>query len=390
MQYNIEIFLSIIPLLAWLYLLFFYANRKLQFNGLFWKSNIIIENQKIHQPALKQNFSLCFIIPARNEEKYIGKTIKSILSQKLNKFVLIINDNSCDNTEKKAKKTFRNAKFTEYKIIKGKKLPNGWSGKVWALKQGVDLVIKKKFSHFIFIDADIILKEKVIVRAINFMNDKKLSMLSLMAKLKCITFWEYLLIPSFIYFFQKLYPFSKVNNHKENLAAAAGGFIMCKAELFKKQNLYEQIKDKIIDDCNLAKIIKGTGNHIWLGLTNLVESQRSYSRLEQIWKMVTRTAFEQLNNSIFLLIISILGMIMIYLMPFINLINPNFNILIILNLASIFLMLLSFSPTAKFYKLSFVFYLSLPFSSVIYMLMTLSSGYNHYFKNGNIWKGRKY
>ena len=106
--------------------------------------------------------------------------------------------------------------------------------------------------------------------------------------------------------------------------------------------------------------------------------------------MVTRTAFEQLNNSIFLLIISILGMIMIYLMPFINLINPNFNILIILNLASIFLMLLSFSPTAKFYKLSFVFYLSLPFSSVIYMLMTLSSGYNHYFKNGNIWKGRKY
>ena len=390
MQYNIEIFLSIIPLLAWLYLLFFYANRKLQFNGLFWKSNIIIENQKIHQPALKQNFSLCFIIPARNEEKYIGKTIKSILSQKFNKFVLIIDDNSCDNTEKKAKKTFRNAKFTKYKIIKGKKLPNGWSGKVWALKQGVDLVIKKKFSHLIFIDADIILKEKVIVRAINFMNDRKLSMLSLMAKLKCMTFWEYLLIPSFIYFFQKLYPFSKVNNHKENLAAAAGGFIMCKAELFKKQNLYEQIKDKIIDDCNLAKIIKDTGNHIWLGLTNLVESQRSYSRLEQIWKMVTRTAFEQLNNSIFLLIISILGMIMIYLMPFINLINPNFNILIILNLASIFLMLLSFSPTAKFYKLSFVFYLSLPFSSVIYMLMTLSSGYNHYFKNGNIWKGRKY
>ena len=83
MQYNIEIFLSIIPLLAWLYLLFFYANRKLQFNGLFWKSNIIIENQKIHQPALKQNFSLCFIIPARNEEKYIGKTILKSLRESI-------------------------------------------------------------------------------------------------------------------------------------------------------------------------------------------------------------------------------------------------------------------------------------------------------------------
>ena len=100
---------------------------------------------------------------------------------------------------------------------------------------------------------------------------------------------------------------------------------MCKSELFKKQNLYEQIKDKIIDDCNLAKIIKGTGNHIWLGLTNLVESQRSYDKLEQIWKMVSRTAFEQLNNSIIFLIISIFGMIMIYLLPFINILNPNYN-----------------------------------------------------------------
>ena len=92
MQYNIEIFLSIIPLLAWLYLLFFYANRKLQFNGLFWKSNIIIENQKIHQPALKQNFSLCFIIPARNEEKYIGHSIQSCIDYLQNPEIIIIND----------------------------------------------------------------------------------------------------------------------------------------------------------------------------------------------------------------------------------------------------------------------------------------------------------
>ena len=376
--------------MAWLYLFFFYANRNLQFNGLFWKSNIKIENQRIPKGVSKQNFSVCFIIPARNEEKYIVQTIKSILSQKIKKFVLIIDDNSSDNTEKKAQQTFNKAKFSQFKVIKGKKLPNDWSGKVWALKQGVDLVIKRKFSHFVFIDADIILKQKIITKTLNFMSERKLSMLSLMAKLRCITFWENLLIPSFIYFFQKLYPFSKVNNYRDNLAAAAGGFIVCKTELFKKKNLYELIKNKIIDDCNLAKIIKDNRNNIWLGLTNLVESQRSYSKLEQIWKMITRTAFEQLNNSILILLISILGMIMIYLMPFINLINQNFNNLIIINLASIFLMLLSFLPTAKFYNLSFVFYFSLPISSIIYILMTISSAYNYYFKKGNVWKGRKY
>ena len=390
MQYFVEIVISTIPFFTWLYLLFFYANRKLQFNELFWKSNIKIENQKIHRGVLKQNFSICFIIPARNEQKYIAQTIKSILSQKIKKFVLIVDDNSSDNTEKKAKQTFRKAKFSQFKILKGKKLPINWSGKVWALKQGVDAAIKKKFSHFVFIDADIILKDRVIGKTLNFMTERRLSMLSLMAKLRCVTFWENLLIPSFIYFFQKLYPFSKVNNHNDNVAAAAGGFIMCKTELFKKINLYELIKDKIIDDCNLAKIIKDSGNHIWLGLTNLVESQRNYSKLEQVWKMVTRTAYEQLNNSILVLIVSIIGMVMIYLMPFINLIHQNSINLIIINLASIFLMFLSFLPTAKFYNLNFVFYFSLPISSIIYMLMTINSAYNYYFKNGNVWKGRKY
>ena len=102
-----------------------------------------------------------------------------------------------------------------------------------------------------------------------------------------------------IFFPKKLYPFSKVNTQNENIAAAAGGFILCKSELFRNKNLYELIKNKIIDDCNLAKIVKKKGMPIWIGLTKLVESQRSYDKLKEIWKMVSRTAYEQLNYSIF-------------------------------------------------------------------------------------------
>ena len=389
MQLNIDLILTFLPFFIWFYLVFFYANRTLTFKGLFWKSNIIIENQSKLSYA-KQKSSICFIIPARNEEKYISKTIESIISQSVKKLIIIVNDNSQDSTENEAKKTFKKTKFKQFKIINGKKLPVGWSGKVWALKQGVDAVPKKNFSHFVFIDSDIILKEKIVIKALSFMNEKNLSMLSLMAKLKCNTIWEYLLIPSFIYFFQKLYPFSKVNTQNENIAAAAGGFILCKSELFRNKNLYELIKNKIIDDCNLAKIVKKKGMPIWIGLTKLVESQRSYDKLKGIWKMVSRTAYEQLNYSIFFLVISILGMITIYLLPFINLIIQSDYYFKIINLISINLMIISFIPTARFYNLGFVFYLSLPFSSFIYMLMTISSAYNYYFKSGNIWKGRKY
>ncbi|MEL0246495.1 MAG: glycosyltransferase [Alphaproteobacteria bacterium] len=389
MQLNIELILTLLPFFIWIYLVLFYANRTLTFKGLFWKSNIIIENQSKLSYAKEKN-SICFIIPARNEEKYISKTIESIISQSVKKLIVIVNDNSQDSTENEAKKTFKKTKFKQFKIINGKKLPVGWSGKVWALKQGVDAVPKKNFSHFVFIDSDIILKENIVIKALSFMNEKNLSMLSLMAKLKCNTIWEYLLIPSFIYFFQKLYPFSKVNTQDENIAAAAGGFILCKSELFRKKNLYELIKNKIIDDCNLAKIIKKKGMPIWIGLTKLVESQRSYDKLKGIWKMVSRTAYEQLNYSIFFLVISILGMFTIYLLPFLNLIIQSDYYFKIINLISINLMIISFIPTARFYNLGFVFYLSLPFSSFIYMLMTVSSAYNYYFKSGNIWKGRKY
>ena len=249
---------------------------------------------------------------------------------------------------------------------------------------------QKKFSHYVFIDSDIILGKNIVFKALGFMDVKNLSMLSLMAKLKCKTIWEYTLIPSFIYFFQKLYPFSKVNNPKEKLAAAAGGFILCRSKLFQKQNLYDLIKDRIIDDCNLAKLIKNKGEVIWLGLTKMVESQRNYTKLGQIWKMVSRTAYEQLNHSILLLIISIIGMLIVYLLPLINLLYQSDGNLIIINITSLFLMTISFIPTARFYNLNLVFYFSLPFSSLIYILMTLSSAYNHYFQSGNVWKGRKY
>ena len=134
-------------------------------------------------------------------------------------------------------------------------------------------------------------------------------MVSLMAKLSSEYFWDRMLIPPFIFFFQKLFPFGRVNDPKGQISAAAGGFILCKSQIFKQKNWYESIKDKVIDDCNIAKIIKNRGK-IWLGLTNLVQSKRKYQTLNEIWKMVSRTAFEQLNFSIIILVVCCLGILL--------------------------------------------------------------------------------
>ena len=217
-------------------------------------------------------------------------------------------------------------------------------------------------------------------------------MVSLMAKLSSEYFWEKMLIPPFIFFFQKLFPFGRVNNPKDQVSGAAGGFILCKSDIFKQENLYESIKDKVIDDCNIAKIIKNRGR-IWLGLTNCVKSRRTYQNLNEIWKMVSRTAFEQLNFSITILIICCLGMFTIYLTPYIFLVISILALekeLIIINLLTVCLITLVFIPVMKFYKVSKKYLVFIPFFSSLFIMMTCSSAINHYSKRGNKWKGRSY
>ncbi|MAZ46563.1 MAG: glycosyl transferase family 2 [Rickettsiales bacterium] len=385
-------FFCLVSFFSWIYLLFFNSRKYFSYNEFFWSNRVVFERFNDNENNEKRDHqNICVIIPARNEEKSISQTLNSIVKQGLkNISILIIDDNSSDNTYYVASNLLKKKKI-KHQIVRGKELPSGWSGKVWALKQAVDILKKKRIEYYLFLDSDIILKKEIISEAINFLNKKKILMLSLMAKLNCSSKWEKLLIPAFIYFFQKIYPFSKVNDPNNSLAAAAGGFILCKSEVFSEKNLYEQIKNKVIDDCNIAKKIKEKGK-IWLGLTENIYSKRCYRSLFEIWKMVSRTAYEQLTFSPFYLSFSIFGMCIIYLFPIFGIffLEKNQVSLFLLNIFTILMVIVSFIPTVKFYNLPSRYYFSLPLASLFYIMMTITSAFNFHFKKGNIWKGRKY
>ena len=383
-------FFCLIAFCSWLYLLFFNSRKSFSYNDFFWSNKTVFE-RSYKKNNIKNHKKICVVIPARNEEKNIVKTLNSIVRQDLNNIsILIIDDNSNDKTYFVASNLLKTKKI-KHQIVKGKKLPNGWSGKVWALKQAVDILKKKEIEYYLFLDSDIILKKGIITEAVEFLCQKKLLMVSLMAKLNCSSSWEKILIPAFIYFFQKIYPFSKVNDPNNSLAAAAGGFILCKSEVFSEENLYDQIKDKVIDDCNIAKKIKEKGN-IWLGLTENIYSNRCYTNLSDIWRMISRTAYEQLNFSPLYLCFSIFGMCIVYLYPILVIFffEKEQSILFLFNSLTILFLIISFRPTVRFYNLSIFYCLSLPLSSLIYIMMTITSAFNFHFRKGNIWKGRKY
>ena len=387
---------SILSLTLWLYLTFCHGKRKILKNFNFWSNRIVFENLKFNFKNKNVQDKICVLIPARNEEKTILKTLKSLKDQKINNLeIIVIDDNSTDNTSK----IINNFKkeFKKIFLLSGKKLPPGWVGKTWALKQGVDFANHKKYDYYVFIDSDIVLTKNLLVKVSTFINSCDFEMVSLMAKLNCKTVWEKILIPPFIFFFQKIYPFNLVIDKNSKIAAAAGGFIFCKAKIFQHQNLYDLIPNKVIDDCNIAKLIKKRGS-IWLGLTNRVTSERQYNSLKEIWKMVSRTAFEQLNYSILQLLLSLFGLFVIYIHPYLGLIyslqnlenDYLFSLLLLVNILSISFMILTFSPTIKFYKIGKFFTFTLPLSAIIYGCITLSSAINYFFFAGNNWKGRKY
>ncbi len=334
-------------------------------------------------PEIKQDLSdITVLIPARDEEEVIGETLSALMTQGKNLKIILIDDHSCDKTARIA----RHSGLVNLKIIEGQSLPEGWSGKLWALEQGRKQV---KTSNILLLDADIKLKPGTIATLLNKMEKEKLDLISLMAFLRMEKFWEKLLMPAFIYFFKLLYPFSLSNTPTSSVAAAAGGCILIKRSALESAGGFASIKNNLIDDCTLAETIKKNGGKIWLGLTHSAMSLRDYNNLRTIWDMVARTAYTQLKYSILLLLGCTLIMVIAFIFPIIALFSSGIwtKIIAMTTLAS---MLITYLPTLKYYSLNFSWSLYLPLIGVMYLLMTWSSAYRHIFGGGSIWKDRNY
>ena len=302
--------LSVSAFLAWGWLTLF--------RGRFWATD-----QRLDVPIAREGGSwpgVVAVVPARNESEVIGQTIPTVLGQRYPGplSVYLVDDRSSDGTADIAKAASREAyKGSSFKVVMGKERPEGWAGKVWALQQGVEAAKTVDHGYFWFTDADIAHSPDVLVSLVARAEEEGLDMVSVMAKLHVSTFWDKLLIPAFVFFFGKLYPFHWVNNHGMSTAAAAGGCILVRKERLVEGGGFESMKDAIIDDCTLARLVRGPEDRgrLWLGMSQEVQSIRPYDGLRGIWDMVARTAYVQLRRSPVLLAGTILGMVWLYLGP---------------------------------------------------------------------------
>ncbi|BAY29344.1 family 2 glycosyl transferase [Nostoc carneum NIES-2107] len=369
----------------------------LSFRGQFWRCDQQLEAKEIPLPSLPR---ICAVIPARNEADLLPMTLRSLLLQDYpgDFNVFLVDDRSTDGTADFAEGVaYALNKADQFHIISGKSLAPGWSGKLWAVEQGIQIATEFAPDYFLLTDADIEHDSASLRRLVAKAEQEDLDLVSVMVRLRCESFWEQILIPAFVFFFQKLYPFRWVNNPKNSTAAAAGGSILIRKTALEKIGGIATIRQALIDDCALAKAVKGNQQwrqgRIWLGLSALTQSLRPYPDLDTVWQMVARTAYTQLNYSPLLLAGTVLAMTLIYLIPplatILGAVTLNWAIAF-LGLAAWFLMSFAYYPTIRFYKCPAWLACCLPAIAFLYTLMTIDSAIRHWQGRGGAWKGRVY
>jgi len=365
--------LALIPVAIWLYLL--------AGHGLFW---MMRERDAGDVGAPPPHWpSVVAVVPARNEADVVGETVASLLAQDYpGPFrIILVDDQSTDDTAAAVRALGGCEKVT---VFTAATRAAGWTGKLWALRQGVTEAGAP--DYFWFTDADIAHTPDNLRRLVARAETGNLVLASLMAKLHCKSWPERYLIPAFVFFFAMLFPFAWVNDPKNKAAAAAGGCMLVRRDALERAENIDAIRAEIIDDCALGRALKAQGP-IWLGLTERATSVRPYRTMAEIRAMVARSAYAQLGYSPLLLLATVGGLFAIYGAPPLLALfaSESAQASGILAWAA---MTLAFQPILKFYRLSPLWGLVLPMIAAVYALFTFDSALQHWRGRGGMWKGR--
>ena len=372
--------LAALAVASWLYLL---VGR-----GGFWlcrERDISVSAPPVRWPAVAA------IVPARNEVEYIAASIGSLLKQDYpgTLTLILVDDDSDDGTAALAQSAAaQSGSQRPLTLVASRGVSPGWTGKLWALKQGIDAArsLPRPPEYLLLTDADIAHTPDSVRALVARAESGDLVLTSLMAKLRCESFAERSHVPAFVYFFQMLFPFAWANAPDRTTAAAAGGCMLVKSQALARAGGVERIRGALIDDCSLARLMKSVGL-TWLGLTERVQSLRRYDTLDDVRAMISRSAYAQLNYSPVLLAATTLGLALTFLAaPLLALFGTGPARL--LGAAAFALMTLSFQPILRFYRRSPLWGLALPAIAFAYMLYTLDSAVRYARGQGGQWKGR--
>ncbi|MYR47203.1 glycosyltransferase [Streptomyces sp. SID5910] len=379
---------SALSLAAWLWLLLA--------QGFFWRTDVRLPRRA--EPDVWP--PVCVVVPARDEAEVLPASLPSLLAQDYpgRAEVFLVDDGSTDGTGDLARDLAGRRGGLPLTVASPGEPPAGWTGKLWAVRHGIELARAREPEYLLLTDADIAHAPDSLRQLVAAARTGGFDVVSQMARLRVESAWERLVVPAFVYFFAQLYPFrwiGKVRAGKRptRTAAAAGGCVLLRADAAGRARIPDAIRHAVIDDVALARAVKGSGGRVWLGLADGVDSVRPYPRLHDLWRMVSRSAYAQLRHNPLLLAGTVAGLVLVYLVPPAAAVAgaaAGETAAAVCGAAAWLVMAGTYVPMLRYYRQPLWLAPLLPFTAFLYLLMTVDSAVQHYRGRGAAWKGRTY
>ncbi|MEV6755158.1 glycosyltransferase [Streptomyces sp. NPDC051214] len=370
-------------LAAWLWLLLG--------QGFFWRTDLRLPPRR--EPDVWP--SVCVVVPARDEAAVLPESLPSLLAQDYpgQAEIFLVDDGSSDGTGTLARSLADRHGGLPLTVGSPGEPPPGWTGKLWAVRHGIGLARARTPRYLLLTDADIAHEPDSLRELVAAAETAGFDLVSQMARLRVASMWERLVVPAFVYFFAQLYPFRWIAKKGSRTAAAAGGCVLLSTAAAERAAIPDAIRHAVIDDVTLARAVKRSGGRIWLGLAERVDSVRPYPGLGDLWRMVSRSAYAQLRHNPLILLGTVLGLALIYLLPPVALLGglaTGSAWPAVLGGIAWLVMTATYVPMLRYYRQTLWLAPLLPFTAFLYLLMTVDSAVQHYRGRGAAWKGRTY
>ncbi len=359
--------------------------------GFFWRTDVRLPPRR--DPEVWPSVGV--VVPARDEAAVLSVSLPSLLAQDYpgRAEVFLVDDGSSDGTGQLARELSRRYGGLPLTVDSPGEPPAGWTGKLWAVRHGIARARARGPEYLLLTDADIAHAPDSLRELVAAARTGGFDVVSQMARLRVESLWERLVVPAFVYFFAQLYPFRRIGRKGSRTAAAAGGCVLLRADMAATARIPDAIRQAVIDDVALARAVKDAGGHVWLGLADRVDSVRPYPRLGDLRRMVSRSAYAQLRHNPLLLLGTVAGLTLVYLLPPAGVVvgaTTGSTATAVAGALAWAVMTGTYVPMLRYYRQPLRLAPLLPFTAFLYLLMTVDSAVQHYRGRGAAWKGRTY